>query len=214
MTPRFLPIAIVDHLVYAAPDLDSAVGALEARVGVRAAAGGRHPDEGTHNALLALGPAAYLEIVAPDPAQAPPPRPRWFGVDGVRAPRLVAWAAKAADLERRAAEAERAGVRLGAVRSGGRARSDGVALSWRFTDPHTVLAGGIVPFLIDWGATPHPAGSAPAGLRLVDLRAEHPDPPSVRALLERLGIDLPVAAGPAPALIATLDTPRGRVEIR
>ncbi len=208
---------MVDHLVYAAPDLDAAVGDLERRLGVRASAGGRHIGEGTHNALVALGPASYLEILAPDPTQAPPPRPRWLGVDGLRAARLVRWAAREADLERRVAAAARAGVALGPILSGSRERSDGVLLEWRFTDPRAVVADGVVPFFIDWGATPHPAGGAAAGAsgaRLVDLRAEHPDPAPVRALLERLDIELAVTAGPAPALIAMLDTPRGRIELR
>ncbi len=214
MPARLLSLASVDHLVYAAPELDAAIGDLEERVGVRATAGGRHIGEGTHNALIALGPSAYIEILAPDPGQPPPPRPRWLGVNGLRAARLTRWAARAANLERRVAAAERVGVALGPVLSGRRERSDGVLLTWRFTDPHTVLADGIVPFFIDWGATPHPAGAAAAGATLIGLRAEHPDPAPVRAFLRRLGVELAVSAGPAPALVATLDTLRGRIELR
>jgi len=78
----------IDHLVYAAPDLDAAVAAVERRFGVRAAGGGQHVGQGTHNRLLALGPATYLEIVAPDPHQPEPPGPRPYGVDGVTGPGL------------------------------------------------------------------------------------------------------------------------------
>ena len=49
----------IDHLVFAAPDLDRAVDDLAARFGVRASAGGKHTGRGTHNALLSLGPATY-----------------------------------------------------------------------------------------------------------------------------------------------------------
>jgi hypothetical protein len=77
-----------------------------------------------------------------------------------------------------------------------------------------VVADGVVPFFIDWGTTAHPAGDAAQGARLVDFRAEHPDPPGVRGMLAKLGLDLAVAPGPRPALIATIDGPRGRVELR
>ena len=36
---------------------------------------------GTHNALIKLGPALYLEIIAIDPDGTAPPRPRWFELD-------------------------------------------------------------------------------------------------------------------------------------
>ncbi len=206
-------IDVIDHLVYAAPDLDSAVEDLESRLGVRAAPGGRHPGEGTRNAVIALGPVSYLEILGPDPHQSPPNRPLWLGLEGLARPRLTAWAVKAPDLESRASHAEELGVRLGPVISGTRRRPDGVVLFWRFTDPHVVAADGLMPFLIDWGASPHPAASAPGGASLAALRGEHPNPAGVAALLRSLGVELPVTKGPRSALIATLRTPRGRVEL-
>jgi hypothetical protein len=105
-------------------------------------------------------------------------------------------------------------VRLGPVVSGSRKRTDGVLLTWSFTDPHAVVADGLVPFLIDWGTSPHPAASAPAGVSLLALRGEHPNPAGVRSLLRPLGLELPVTKGAQSALIASLETPRGLVELR
>jgi hypothetical protein len=87
-------------------------------------------------------------------------------------------------------------------------------LSWRFTYPDLRVGDGLVPFLIDWGDSPHPAQTAPGGIELVDLRAEHPDPASILECLRTLRLKLPLVAGRAPALIATLSTPRGRLELR
>jgi hypothetical protein len=204
----------VDHLVYATPDLQAGVERVEKMLGVRATAGGRHPGRGTRNALLSLGPGTYLEIIGPDPEQPAPAQPRPFGIDGLEEPRLVTWAAKGKALEQLASEAGRRGVKLGDVIAGSRQRADGVVLSWRYTDPHTVVAGGIVPFFIDWGKTPHPAATATRGASLIGLRAEHPDPEQVQRALSQLGLDLRVQRGPRAALIATVSGPRGQIELR
>jgi hypothetical protein len=133
-------VGSVDHLVYATPDLKFGIDAVEKLLGVRATPGGQHPGAGTRNALVALGPASYLEIIGPDPEQPSHVGPRRFGIDGLKAPRLAAWAAKGQDLGRLAAGAARRGVSLGPVGSGSRKRPDGVLLSWRFTSPETAWA--------------------------------------------------------------------------
>jgi hypothetical protein len=204
----------VDHLVYACPDLQAGIDQIESLLGVASTPGGRHPGGGTRNALLSLGPSSYLEIIGPDPEQPEPEEPRLFGIDALTSPRLATWAATGGNLEERSADALRQGIRLGPVKSGSRKSPDGSLLSWRYTSPATVLGGGLVPFFIDWGATPHPAGRAARGARLVTFRAEHPDRASVRDILTKLGLELPVAAGPDPVLIAEVASPKGRVELR
>src|SRR5512146_1137395 len=173
--PPTLSSPPVDHMVYATVDLDRGMRDLETLLGVRATDGGRHPGRGTRNALLALGDDSYLEIIAPDPDQPPPPSERWFGIDRVTASRLVTWAAKTSDVDALRDRAFQQGIPLGDVQAGSRRQPNGVELSWRFTDPGHVVAGGVVPFFIDWGQSPHPARSAAKGATLVELRAEHPD---------------------------------------
>jgi len=207
-------LAQVDHLVYATPDMTVGIDTLERLLGIRATAGGQHPGLGTRNALIALGPSAYIEIIGPDPDQPKPAEPRRFGLDDLKAPTLLTWVAKGSQLERFAADARAHGVDLGEVLPGSRKRPDGVVLSWRYTDPKVVVANRIVPYFIDWGTSPHPALTAAKGATLLGLRAEHPDVQRVQNMLDRLGLALPLQRGPAPALIATLSGPKGRVELR
>lgn len=204
----------VDHLVYAVLDLDSGIAEIERLVGVRASPGGQHPGRGTRNALIALGPATYLEIIAPDPEQPSPKAPRPFGIDRLKESKLVTWAANAKDLDQLRREAASKGVQLGDVMAGSRRRSDGVVLSWQSVMPAPGAADGIVPFFIDWGQSSHPARTAAQGATLVDLRAEHPDAERIQDALRRLGLELPVKVGPRAALIAVIKGPRGQVELR
>lgn len=206
--------ARVDHLVWATPDLDDGIGEIERLTGVCASPGGKHPSWATHNALLALGPGIYLEILAPDPSVPPPARERPFGLDRLERPRLVTWAAHEPDLEGRLATLAQSGIDLGEILSGGRLRPDGVALHWRLTSPRVLLEAGVVPFLIDWGTSPHPSATAAPGLTLVALAIEHREPEKLLRVLAPFAIDLPVHRGAAPALVATLQTPRGPVELR
>jgi glyoxalase-like protein len=207
-------LTTVDHLVYATPDLQASIDALEKRLGVRAAPGGQHPGRGTRNALIALSPTSYIEIIGPDPEQPKPELPRQFGIDTLAEARLVTWAAKSNDLERTVTQAAGHAVKLGEVLPGSRRRPDGLLLNWRYTNPRVVVADGIVPFFIDWGSTPHPAQTAASGASLLDLVAEHPDAERVQQLLTGLGLGLMVKKGPSPALTAIISSPRGRIELR
>lgn len=204
----------IDHLVYATPDLAQGIQRVEQLLGVRAIPGGQHPGAGTRNALISLGDQTYLEIIGPDPDQPKPSRPRRFSIDELKSPRLVTWAAKETDLAQVVANAKRLGVELGQVQSGSRRRPDGMMLSWKLTISQELNAGGVIPFFIDWGNTDHPAASLPKGCRLISLSAEHPDASRVQRVLAGLGLELAVKPGPSAALVATISTPRGTVELR
>lgn len=202
----------VDHLVFGARSLAEGIADLEARLGVRAVAGGRHAAWGTHNALLGLGRDCYLEVLAPDP-DAAPPRQAPLGLAALAAPRLVTWAVRTHDIETLAARLRALGIDPGAIGAGGRVATDGTRLVWRLTDLAAPRLGGVVPFLIDWGATPHPAETLPPAGELLELRLRHPEPGRVRAALATIGIDTAVTASVAPAIAATLRTPSGDVTL-
>ncbi|GAA1951964.1 VOC family protein [Amycolatopsis minnesotensis] len=201
----------LDHLVYATPDLDATVAELRAG-GVPLSPGGPHVGVGTRNFLGGLGEGAYLEVVGPDPDQDDPRAPRPFGIDALTGPRLVTWAARTTDLDRAIADAAEAGHDAGAAGEMSRERPDGVLLRWRLAFPPD-NAGGVLPFLIDWGASAHPSETAATGAVLGSFALAHPDPRRIATVLRALGADVPVEQG-APGVTAVLGLPGGgRLEL-
>jgi hypothetical protein len=203
---------VIDHLVYAASDLQAAVADVEERFGVRARIGGRHVGRGTRNALLALGPQTYLEIIAPDPEQPESAVPGPFMLDSAGRGRLAGWALACEDIDAAVAGARGHGYDPGDVVDGHRAEPAGTVLRWRMTSGE--LAHSLVPFLISWGNTEHPARSAPRGLILEAFHIEHPDPPSLVPALTALGADAEIRQVAAAALVARLSGPNGTTELR
>jgi hypothetical protein len=207
MTPL---LSILDHLVYAAPDLDATIERLEQTFSVRAAIGGQHPGWGTKNALLSLGPKAYLEIMGPDLSQSEPRQPLPFGLDSLSRPRLVTWVARTDDLQSVIDKAKRQKLDLGELQEKSRKKPDGSILKWTMTDLTKNRKDGIIPYFINWGDSAHPAESSPRGCRLIKLDVFHPDAKRVNELLYHLGIDLQAESG-SVALKATIEIPKGQI---
>ncbi len=203
----------VDHLLWAVPELEAGRRALAERSGVEARIGGRHPGFGTHNALLHLGERCYLELIARDPTQ---DRLTGLGghLEGLESPALVTWCAASEDLEAVADVARSHGLEPGEITSMSRKRPDGGELHWQILQLGGHPYGGLLPFFITWGETPHPAGDAPRGCRLRELRLGSPDADELAPLLGALGLEIPVHPRAEPGIAATLDTPRGLLELR
>lgn len=204
----------VDHLIYTTPDLATGIEAVRTLLGVEPVPGGHHPDLGTRNALVGLGRSVYLEILGPDPESLPPDRGWLFRIDELERPRLATWAVRGSMLDPIVAAAREAGIDLGSVQKGSRRQPDGSVLSWTLTDPYALREGGVLPFLIDWGRSPHPATALPSGCELLALRLLHPEAHRVRSALEALGVDVEVEQERSPGLAATIRGPNGTVELR
>lgn len=207
-------LSLIDHLVFATPDLEAGIVHIRNLFGVQARPGGRHPGFGTQNALVSLGRHSYLEIVGPDPLRDTERIPELFELATVDRPQLVTWAARSDDLEMVTARAQSAGVDLGDVSTGSRMRPDGMLLEWQLTDPYRDRMAGIIPFFIDWGTTPHPASSLPRSCQLIDLTLSHTDPSSVEEALRAVtGVPIPVSRSDRRRITATLRTPNGLVTL-
>jgi len=109
-----------DHILLGARDLETGIHWVEGRTGVRAKFGGNHPGRGTRNALLSLGMGHYLEIIAPDPAQANAPDER--GLGELSSPRIIKWTIHTEDLAAAKSLAEAAGIKTIGPQPGSRQR--------------------------------------------------------------------------------------------
>jgi len=206
----------IDHLTITAPTLAAGAAYIERALGVPLQAGGEHPRMGTHNLLLKLGDALFLEVIAVNPAAARPPRPRWFALDelGVDAPpRLAHWVARPVvpGDSIRSAPADCLEI-AGPIET--MTRGD---LQWLITIPSGggLPMGGAVPALIEWQTPGHPAaGLHDKGCTLRGFEIHTVESRRVGALLDSLALGaavtlVPLAAGEATRLIAHVDTPAG-----
>ncbi|MHA6267233.1 VOC family protein [Aliiroseovarius sp. CAU 1755] len=200
----------LDHLVVSSATLAEGVAFIEKLLGVPMTRGGDHPLMGTHNALLSLGPLAYLEVIAINPDAAAPTRPRWFDLDYFTGPaRLTNWALRVQDL---VDAMHRAPEGMGDILTLERG-----IYQWDMAVPDDgrLPFSGCMPGLLHWrGAQPAP-NLPDQGVRLTALEVTHPEAEALSVAMAPLVSDsrLSVHAGD-PGLSAWIDTPNGLVNLR
>lgn len=200
----------LDHILWAAPDLDDGMRRIEALTGVKPARGGSHPGLGTRNGLMALGDGLYFEILAPDPAQNLDDN---LGgrIAALPRPGLIAFALAGDDLAAARAAAGRAGLSADEPVAMSRTRPDGVRLDWSVMYFRHPSFGEPAPFVIDWGSSPHPSRSTPKGCTLMSFAALHPEPEPLAEAYRALGIPLEVERAAEPGFMARLNSPKGTI---
>ena len=207
-----MTICHIDHLVVTAPSLEVGAHFVRQTLGVTAQPGGEHSRMGTHNLLLRLGEAAYLEVISLNPAAPDPGRARWFEIDEYDAaapPRFATWVARTEGIRTLVAETAED---LGHVEAMNRGD-----LEWLITirPKGSLLLEGVVPTLIQWPIGPHPASQLrDVGCQLLRLEAFHSDPSRVTKLLSFFGLSEAVTVRPLPDgvrgyLTAHIGTPSG-----
>jgi hypothetical protein len=200
----------LDHILWAAPDLGAGEKIIETLTGVAPARGGVHPGLGTRNSLMNLDSGIYFEVISPDPAQTLEGN-RGGRIAALPRPGIMTFAIRSDDLETLSAAARREGVSLEGPVEMSRDRPDGVRLDWTILYLEDRRFGEAIPFVIDWGTSPHPSESVPAGCQLRSFAVLHPEADALARLYEALGIPVPVKRSAYPGFVAELATPRGDV---
>ncbi|KAL9183152.1 hypothetical protein ACHAXT_004939 [Thalassiosira profunda] len=217
----------IDHLVWTCSNLEDGMKEVQKVTGVKPQMGGKHPEFGTHNALLSLGNGAYLEIIAVDPDRGEDAAriPTIFGLDEPsNMNKLVAFAVhpnpsvRGATFELIAQSMHLARYKIGGIATGKRQSPDGQLLQWKFTSP--LCANFAQAFVIDWGKARSPAQTAPKGCMLQKLVffCSGDELKRAREMHWRMGLvdsggRIPVAVeetdGPS-YMVAEILTPKGR----
>jgi len=203
----------IDHVLLGVPDLDAAVDDFERDTGVQPVIGGEHPEFGTSNALVSLSDGSYFEIIGPGPSASVDNLGGVFGRQESRS--LAGFAMSSGELKAVAERVRAAGFELQGPIPGSRTTPDGETLEWQMLLIGGHDFGGLIPFLIDWGDTPHPATTSPTGLSVARFEVRHPEAEELRRIYsELLGADVATVQADHAMLDLVMDTPEGRVAFR
>ena len=183
--------------------------------------GGEHPQWGTHNALLSLGDKIYLEVIASNPKEVSPTHSLPFqtsdvDINGLKTG-LVTWAIRPDDINETHTFLSQNSFNPGEILKGQRAKTDGTLLSWQLSHPNTMHLDGIIPFLLDWGNSPHPGDTDDHLCTLKSLIFKHPDIEHIKEIFGKLNIsgsyELIFAEAEIPSLTLACNTPNGLVTL-
>ena len=209
---------VIDHLVFGCDYLQNGTSYLEQALGVGLSTGGQHALMATHNRLLKLQDAIYLEAIAIDHEAVQKHgdigRKRWFSLDEDRtkkrlaqSPRPLTWVVAVDDIHD---AASKCGYDVGKITT--MTRGD---LEWMLTiaENGTLVEDGLLPGLIQWPGGRNPATKLPeSGTRLQRLILQHPQPDVIGQIIDQLGIDGPVEVKLGPAnLIFEMQTNAGEL---
>ena len=207
---------VIDHLVFGCDYLQNGTSYLEQALGVGLSAGGQHALMATHNRLLKLQDAIYLEAIAIDHEAVQKHgdigRKRWFSLDADRtkqrlaqSPRPLTWVVAVDDIYD---AASKCGYDAGQITT--MTRGD---LEWMLTiaEDGSLVEDGLLPGFIQWPGGRNPANKLPdRGITLARLILQHPQPDTIQQIIEQIGIDGPVEVRPGPTnLIFELNTRAG-----
>lgn len=201
-------IVQIDHIIVVTSNINDGMNQFEALTGIRPVLGGNHPGRGTQNALVALGPHQYLEILAPQAGVEVTER---FDVANLTP---NGWAISTPDIAATVGLLRSNGYETSTPAAGSRMLPDDTTLRWTTMG---IMNPGIAgaPFFIQWDvSSAHPATTSPGGCELRALRVTSPEPEALGQLVNVLGLDVVVDGNAELAFILELTCPNGNVVFR
>ncbi|MGB3468446.1 MAG: VOC family protein [Cyclobacteriaceae bacterium] len=203
----------IDHIVYAVSELEAGMDHIEDCLGVRPVYGGKHPQQGTHNAIVAIGQSQYLEILAPDPDNDSIPPPRWMGIDRPGKDEITRWALKSDNINRDVKILGTLGETYLHTKEGQRMTATGDLLKWQLSMPSASPRIDVVPFLLDWGASQHPATGLDQLCKIISFDIYHTETAKINRVLQQLGSEPLLLPSEHTTMHLTLNCPKGLVTL-
>jgi hypothetical protein len=206
---------VLDHIVWAVPELEEGRRIFESLTGVTSVSGGKSPGNTvSHNALVNLGNGAYFEIFCPSVVMKSGPWLDLVREDGK--PKIASFCMRVEDgFKALQKNIPAAGLKGTEPRAMGRVRPDGVEIKWKLLNVSGSKLDNSLPFFIDWlGSRPHPAEDSPTGVLLKRFEVAHPNASEIKRIFDTLEIDIPVITTDKPSFAAYLDTPKGAVVLK
>ena len=204
----------LDHFVIGAVNLPAGVDYVNRLLGVTMPYGGEHEKMGTHNHLMKLGDALFLEVIAVNPDAPELNRKRWYGLDNpevikriTREPGLLTWVINTADIHSLLA--------CNAYNFGMPALISRDHLSWYFglPDDGDVFESGTLPYIMQWNSSDHPAvNMAHLNCKFRSLDLYHPNRDWLAHILKKIdALDLVTVheTDRHPYSVLTIDSPAG-----
>lgn len=199
-----MSILQLDHLVLAVPNLQDAIAFFQETLGIKAAKGGRHIGNGTHNALIGLGKPAdntYLELFAIDPEDQTLRAHYPLGLKkSMGAPYVASWCIRCTPeidiftINKKMRELGEM-YALGEVKRMERTSQEGSVISWKIasTSDQALASEGHIPFLIQWDdLTNHPTSRIPEeDFCNYLLSFSRPDYETHKTNLQSIGVKIP-----------------------
>ena len=206
----------IDHIVIGTGNLISGTKILETKLNVNFSPGGEHQIMGTHNNLLKLQSDIYLEIIANNPNDENPSRPRWFALDETKtkekinhSPRALSWVLQVNDIEN---TVKKCGYNPGKILQISRGE-----LTWKITVPSNgmLVDNGVLPLLIEWPSDQHPSKKlTDRNVSINMLSLFHPEPYKIKNIISNLiESDLIQVFEGVPKIEFNLTTPNGKILI-
>ena len=203
---------VIDHVVLAAPDLESAILEFQEMTGVQPVVSSHIKGLGIKTARVSFEGSSFLEIIAPDPAKTGP-----IGVllKSIGLTGLVPfhWAIRTEDAEALKPQLSKLGYTPDCIVMTG-ASPNGTPRTWEMLYLYGQKMRGMCPFFINWDRSDHPCETMPIVGELIGVTIRAPAGDLIHKLIGHTGSTGFKLEEGIPKFEIIFDSPEGEVTLQ